>query len=137
MAEGILRHKAAISGVDIETDSAGTSDFHIGESPDDRAIKNMLRNGINISDLRARQLKKSDFDRFDLIYVMDGMNYENTIAQAGTAAQKDKVKLILEESHPGTQRVVPDPYFGGDEGFQRVYEMLDEACERIIKRING
>jgi protein-tyrosine phosphatase len=137
MAEGILRHKIAELGLDIITDSAGTSNFHIGEGPDHRAVKNMNRNGIDISDLRARQLKKSDFEQFDLIYVMDRSNFQNALDIARTDSHKAKVRMILDEIQPGSEREVPDPYFGGDEGFQRVYEMLDKACDKIIERLHG
>ncbi len=137
MAEGVLRHKIALSGKDAIIDSAGTSNYHIGQSPDHRAVLNMKKNGINISNLKARQLKKSDLDHFDMIYVMDRMNLKNTLALADTAIQMNKVKLILDELGAGIEREVPDPYFGGDEGFQQVFEMLDQACDKIIARIDG
>jgi len=88
-------------------------------------------NDIDISDLRARQFKKDDFDKFDRIYVMDESNYENVVALATKSEQKEKVKLILNESFPGSDKEVPDPYFGGDTGFQHVIDLLSQAIDKI------
>lgn len=137
MAEGILRHQAQLRGLQIETDSAGTGNYHIGEAPDRRAQAAMLRKGIQIHDLRARQLHPSDFDRFDAIYTMDRSNYNNTLALARTEAHRKKVKPILDELFPGEHREVPDPYFGGDSGFDAVYQMLHDACERILDQLHA
>lgn len=135
VAEGILRHKLIEKNIQgIETDSAGTSAYHIGEAPDSRMLKAARQNGIDISDLRARQFISEDFGRFDLIFAMDTSNYDNIIALAGSEEEKAKVKLILDEFYPGEEMEVPDPYFGGDAGFQHVIDLLDEAIECIIEK---
>lgn len=137
MAEGILRTKAEKHGVDLEIDSAGTGDYHIGEAPDPRAQENMEKNGYNISYLRARQFEAEDFSKYDKIFVMDKSNYENVVGLARSNDEKGKVDLFLNTSHPGENRVVPDPYFGGEDGFQHVHEMLDQAAEAFLIDLNG
>lgn len=136
MAHGILRAKAEERKIRLEVDSAGTGDYHIGEAPDTRAQANMRKNGYEISDLRARQFEVSDFNRFDRIFVMDKMNYDNVIALAATNEEMEKVDLFLNMSHPGQNLVVPDPYFGGDEGFQQVHEMLEQAVDAFLAELN-
>ena len=136
MAEGILRSKAAERGVSLEIDSCGTADYHVGESPDKRAVSCMKDNGIDISSLRGRQFGKEDFDNYDRIFVMDKENYKNVMDLAPTNEHKGKVDLYLNLSHPGENRVVPDPWFGGPEGFDHVYEMLSEAANAFLIEIN-
>ncbi len=137
MADGIMRSKVEQLGLEVEIDSAGTSDYHLGEGPDERAVANMAQNGLDISMLRARQFGVSDYDNFDLIYVMDESNYKNVIALARNEADKKKVDLYMNLSHPGENINVPDPYFGGDAGFQHVYEMLSQSADILIEKING
>jgi len=132
IAEGILRQKAIEQGLSIVTDSAGTSNYHIGNPPDPRMIRAASKNGIDISDLRARQFVTSDYDRFDLIYAMDESNYENMLRLAKTEEERSKVKLILNEVHPHANNEVPDPYFGGDQGFQHVIDLLNAAVDKLI-----
>lgn len=135
IAEGILRHKLKSQGIThVETDSAGTSSFHVGEAPDRRMRATAIQNGVDIEDLRARQFVPADFDRFDLIYAMDQSNYNNIIALAQTEDEKNKVRLILNEIEPEANKAVPDPYYGGDEGFQHVFDLLDEATNVIIEK---
>lgn len=134
IAEGILRQKAKEQGLHVQTDSAGTSSFHIGEAPDRRMRATAKSNGVDIDDLRARQFIPADFDRFDIIYAMDQSNYNNIISLAETDEEKEKVKLILNEINPGANQAVPDPYYGGDEGFQHVFDLLDEATDVIIDK---
>lgn len=135
MAEGIIRDKADEKGIEIETDSAGTGDYHIGEGPDKRAVAAMKKHGHDITDLRARQFKVSDYDEFDVIYAMDASNFDNILKLARNDDDRGKVKLILNESQPNRDMEVPDPYFGGDAGFENVYKMLDAACEVILERL--
>jgi len=135
MAEGIIRDKAKEKGIEIETDSAGTGDYHVGESPDKRAVDAMKKHNHDITDLRARQFDLSDFGKFDVVYAMDISNYDNIMALARNDDDRDKVRLILNESQPNRGMEVPDPYFGGDPGFENVYQMLDAACEVILERI--
>jgi protein-tyrosine phosphatase len=141
VAEGILRAKAVAKKLPVKTDSAGTSDYHIGESPDERSSENSKRNGIDISDLRARQFVRADLDKFDRIYVMDAGNLRDVKAIGKNHPHLHKVKMILEEINPGKAQPVPDPYFGGADGFQLVFDLLDKACEKIVsdleKEISG
>lgn len=137
LAEGILRKKAEEHALPLKIDSAGTSNFHIGENPDIRTIKNALKNGVDVSMLVARQFKKQDFEEFDIIYTMDQSNYTNVIALAEHDAHINKVRMILNELYPEKNMPVPDPYFGGKEGFQHVFELLDAACNKIIEKIKN
>ena len=132
MAEGILRSKAQQQGLNIQVDSAGTANFHVGESPDIRAIKTAKQFGVDISGLRGRQFIESDFDQFDHIFVMDGSNKENVLKLARNESDRKKVKLFLELTNDYALKDVPDPWFGGDEGFVEVFEMLENACENFL-----
>ena len=129
LAEGILAAKC--ENLPVVVDSAGTSAYHIGHQPDPRSQHIATLNGINIGDQRARELMCSDLETFDLIYAMDSSNYTNILKLAKNEDDKKKVRLILNESNPGQNRAVPDPYFGGDQGFETVYNLLDDACEVI------
>lgn len=133
LAEAILREKAEANSLDIEIDSCGTGDYHIGEAPDERSQANALKNGVDISYLRARQFKAADFENFDRIYVMDQSNYDNVAKVSSHSEQMKKVELILNTLNPGSNEPVPDPYFGGEAGFQRVFELLDAACDKIVE----
>ena len=133
IAEGILKSKLDANFI---VESAGTAAYHVGNKPDPRSIAVARQNGLNITNQRARKFNKEDFEEFDIIYAMDNSNYQNIIALAENDQQKDKVKLILNESFPEKNLDVPDPYYGGEKGFENVYNMLDNACEIIAKRIN-
>jgi len=135
LAEGVMRQKAAERNIELTLDSCGTSSYHIGEPPDPRSIDNARRNGVDISDLRARQFSVEDFQRFDRIYVMDESNYDDVIRHAVKPEYKNKVRMILNELHPGSNQPVPDPYFGGDAGFQHVFELLNATCDKILDEI--
>ncbi|MCB9184738.1 MAG: low molecular weight phosphotyrosine protein phosphatase [Flavobacteriales bacterium] len=137
MAEGVLRHLAEERGIAIETDSAGTGDYHVGEAPDARAQAAMLRRGLDISDLRARQFVQADFDRFDLLLAMDAENLRNMRRLAPSPEHASKAMLIMEHAPAHALREVPDPYFGGDEGFDAVYDMLTLACGNLLDRVHG
>ncbi len=136
MAEGILCDLAEEKGVDVEISSAGTNNMHTGDHPDPRAIAEMKKRGHDISQFKARQFDASDFSVYDKIYVMDESNYENVMALATNDAEKKKVDLFLNIAHPGENRDVPDPYFGGDEGFGKTYEMLHQSAEVLISRLH-
>lgn len=133
LAEGIL--KAKTNHLDVVVDSAGTAAYHIGEQPDIRSIAIAKKYGVDLTDQRARQFCTNDFDDFDKIYAMDTSNYSNIISLARNESDKNKVDLILNEVNPHSFQSVPDPYYGGDNGFQDVYDMLDEACDRIVEKI--
>jgi protein-tyrosine phosphatase len=131
LAEGILRNKIEKLGMDVRIDSAGTSNYHTGQCPDERTIANAKKHGIDLSPLRARQFRTEDYNTFDHIFVMDASNYADVIALARNENDKKKVELILDRVHPGSGMSVPDPYFGGEQGFENVYILLDNACEEI------
>lgn len=133
LAEGILAHKARALGLDWVVDSAGTSGYHAGELPDMRSIETAKAHGIDITNQRSRQLVAADLDTFDKIYVMDSSNYQNVARLAQTDAQRQKIDLVMNASFPHQNIAVPDPYYGGNDGFERVYQMLDQACNTIIQ----
>lgn len=135
MAEGILKHKAKELGIDMVVDSAGTSRFHEGERPDPRAIAEMAANGIDISDQRSRPFTVADFDRFDHILVMDTSNRTNVLNMARSEADRQKVSLILDHGNAVKGHSVPDPYY--DDGFGRVFELLDYACGAFLEGLEG
>lgn len=127
LAEGILRSKLS---EEFHIDSAGTGDWHVGNCPDKRSISVAKKYGIDISAQRARQFNPKDFDEFDLIYVMEESNFEDVISMAKSEIHKSKVQLILGDKN------VPDPYYGGDEGFENVYKMLEEVAVQIATKIS-
>ena len=133
LAEGILASKLPKDNFIV--DSAGTGSWHIGHSPDKRSIAIAQLNGLCIDNQKGRQFKTSDFDKFDYIYVMDNSNYGNVINLAQTEEHKNKVHLILNELFPGENVDVPDPYFGMTNGFETVYQMLDEVTDIIAKKL--
>ena len=133
LAEGILQSKLPKDKFIV--DSAGTGGWHAGEKPDKRSISTARDRGLDISNQRARQFKISDFDTFDYIYVMDMSNYKNVLALSQNDNHKQKVKLILNELFPNENVEVPDPYYGGQDGFEQVYDMLDKACDVIVEKL--
>ena len=133
LAEGILKSK--LSSDNFYVDSAGTANYHTGELPDIRSIQIAQKYQIDISDQRGRQFNVKDFDVFDHIYVMDRTNYRNVISLARNNNDKRKVKLILKELYPEENLDVPDPYYGGHDGFQNVFDLLDKACEIIADKL--
>ncbi|TMM28623.1 low molecular weight phosphotyrosine protein phosphatase [Polaribacter aestuariivivens] len=133
LAEGILQSK--INSNQILVDSAGTAAYHVGNLPDERSINVAKKYGIDITNQKARKFTVKDFDTFDIIYAMDTSNFTNIISLARNKKDEQKVKMILNESHPTENLSVPDPYYGGNQGFENVFKMLDEACEIIAKRI--
>lgn len=132
LAEGILKSKV---GKDVIVDSAGTAGYHIGSLPDKRSIEVAKLNDVDITDQRARKVSTSDFEEYDFIYAMDEENYNNLIDMAKNEDQRNKVKMIMNELHPKENIDVPDPYYGGDHGFQHVYKMLDEATDIILEKL--
>ena len=119
---------------DYFVDSAGTSSYHIGSPPDPRSVKVAQDNGIDISHQSARQFQPSDFTKFDHIFVMDRQNLRDLIAKAKGQDDIDKVRLICEAAGMG-MRAVPDPYYGDDEGFQKVFNLIKIACHRIAEEL--
>jgi len=132
LAEGILREKT--KHLDLTIDSAGTAGYHIGKSPDPRSLAIAKKHNINISKLKARQFSRIDFDNFDTIYAMDINNLSHLISLSSNAQERNKIRLILNEIDPKNHDSVPDPYYD-DNGFKKVYNMLNEACEKIAIKI--
>jgi len=133
LAEGILQSKLPADKFTV--DSAGTGNWHAGQGPDHRSVATAKNRGLDISCQKARQIKVSDFTEFDHIYVMDSSNLRDVQQLAPNASAKAKVKLMMDEIFPGQKIDVPDPYFGGPEGFDNVYDMLDEACEMVAAKL--
>ena len=133
LAEGILAHKT--KHLNFEVDSAGTAAYHVGKLPDSRSIEIAEKYNIDLSQQRARQFSRADFDAFDIIYAMDTNNYAHLISLASSEAERNKIKLILNQINPNACQSVPDPYYGGKNGFQETYNMLDKACNKIIQNI--
>jgi len=135
LAEGILKSK--VDSDLVYVDSAGTGGWHIGELPDARSIDVARVNGLDISDQKCRKFIEQDFDDFDWIYVMDKSNLSDVLAMADSPLKQSKVIMILNELEPGANEEVPDPYYGGANGFQHVFGLLDDACELISNRLNN
>ena len=133
LAEGILSIKG--KHLNLEVDSAGTAAYHIGKQPDIRSIEIANKYTIDLNQQRARQFSRADFDKFDIIYAMDTNNYAHLISLASTETERNKIRMILNEINPKAYQSVPDPYYGGENGFQDIYNMLDKACEKIIQNI--
>ncbi|WP_408047306.1 low molecular weight protein-tyrosine-phosphatase [Tenacibaculum crassostreae] len=135
LAEGILQSKLASDKFYV--DSAGTAGYHVGELPDRRSIEVAKKYGIDITNQRSRKFIKEDFDKFDVIFAMDKSNYDDIITMSENNTQREKVKMILNELYPKENMSVPDPYYGGDQGFENVYQMLDEACSIIASKLEN
>ena len=133
LAEGILASK--LPKQKFIVDSAGTGAYHIGKQPDKRSIQTAEKNGLDITCQRARQFSTKDFDTYDYIFVMDSSNYSDVIQLAKNEAHKQKVELILNHLFPGENVDVPDPYFGLQNGFDMVYEMLNQTCDIIAQKL--
>jgi len=133
LAEGILQSK--VDPTKVFVDSAGTGGYHVGHLPDQRSIDVAFKNGLDITRQRCRKFSVDDFDVFTYIYVMDHSNYDNIIKLARNESDIKKVHLILNESFPGMNKEVPDPYYGGTNGFDHVYNLLDNACNFIAEKL--
>ena len=136
-AEGVFRHKLRASGLEgrIEVDSAGTGDWHVGKAPDSRTRQAAQRRGYDLGALRGRQVSAGDFARFDLILAMDSSNLQHLqrMRPANSAAELDlflrRYGLALSE--------VPDPYYGGEEGFEQVLDLIEQACDALLVELRG
>lgn len=137
LAEGILQHKAKQAGLNWEIDSAGTNGYHTGEAPHELSQKVARLNGIEICDQRARRFVKDDFDRFDIIYAMADDVLHDMKRIAKEKFDEKKARLFLDELHPGKNMSVPDPWYGPEPGYHEVFELIDRACEVIIKKYAG
>ncbi len=134
LAEGILQSK--INPEKVFVDSAGTAAYHVGNAPDERSIQVAEKYGIDLTNQRARKFTAKDFSNFDYIFAMDESNYDNILALANSKEDEAKVRLIRNETRPNKNLSVPDPYYGGKEGFENVYQMLNEACNVIATKLS-
>jgi protein-tyrosine phosphatase len=129
-AEGILRHLARQGGVAVHVESAGTHDYHAGEPPDERAQHHATRRGYDLSAQRARQVTARDFEEFELIVAMD-RGHLRVLERICPTRHRGKLRLLV------AGRDVPDPYYGGAEGFERVLDMIEAACRGLIEDIRA
>ena len=133
IAEGVLRHKVKQYGLNWTIDSAGTESYHIGEAPHRLSQKVCKEHGIDISQQRAREFTFSDFISYDKIYAMAGDVYTEIKLIGGPLADMSKVDYFMNELHKAKNEPVPDPYYGQEDGFVKVYELIDRGCDAIIK----
>lgn len=133
LAEGIFLHKARERGIhdEFEVDSAGTGGWHVGDPPDHRSIEVAEANGVRLVS-RARQVKRRDFAEFDLLMCMDD---ENARALAHMGCPSEKIKLLMEYHDDSPHDEVPDPYYGGRDGFRLMHELIDRAVEQLLNRM--
>ncbi len=136
-AEGVFRRKVEEAGLEhaIEIDSAGTHSYHVGEAPDPRAREAAARRGIDLSPLRARQARPVDFERFDYILAMDRDNYRGLEYLSEQASGDGRLRLFLEFARRFDEDEVPDPYYGGDQGFEHVLDLIEDASEGFIEHL--
>lgn len=134
LAEGILQSK--VDPKMVLVDSAGTAGYHINSQPDVRSIAVARKYGIDITHQRCRKFTVQDFNEFDRIYVMDHSNYDNVVAISHNELEKAKVRLLL-SAGDSNRKEVPDPYYGGEDGFEAVFQMIDSACDTIAAELNS
>jgi protein-tyrosine phosphatase len=136
MAEGVFKHHVKQAGLDgrISTDSAGTHDYHVGEPPDPRAQRAARRRGYDLSVLRARQVNPGDFSSFDYVLAMDELNLR-LLERLCPSQHAHKLKLFMEFSSGPALREVPDPYYGGEQGFERVLDMVEQAAQELLRHL--
>ena len=127
LAEGILKNK--LPKKNFRVDSAGTSGYHIGKAPDIRSVEIAAKNGIDISNQKARKFTTDDFDRFDKIFAMDLRNLNHIKQMANTLEDSKKVSLLLGNDQ------VPDPYYGNKDSFIKIYHIIDRACEELSDKL--
>lgn len=135
-AEGVFRALVQREGLDqeIETDSAGTAAYHVGEPPDERAQQAAKRRGVDLSDLRARQSVSADFDDFDYVLAMDRANYRNLKAIC-PADRKDRLFMFMDFAADAGRHEVPDPYYGGSNGFEDVLDLVEATSQGLLDHI--
>ncbi|PIE51050.1 MAG: protein-tyrosine-phosphatase [Flavobacteriales bacterium] len=134
LAEGIMKEKMKTQFEDFQVDSAGTISLHQGSLPDARSIKTAFQHGIDIENQRSRPITQNDLKDFDYIFCMDKNNYRDVMELAETETQKAKIHLFLEfANQQGAE--VPDPYYGGADGFEKVYQMLDKAADIVVEKL--
>ncbi|MBM3359604.1 MAG: low molecular weight phosphotyrosine protein phosphatase [Betaproteobacteria bacterium] len=136
MAEGVFRHYTAQAGLDarVVADSAGTHDYHIGEPPDPRAQRAASRRGYDLSTLRGRQVSRRDFSEFDYLLAMDEVNF-GELKRLCPAEHAHKLRLLMDYAAEPAAREVPDPYYGGPQGFERVLDLVEQAAQGLLRHL--
>jgi len=129
-AEGVLRRLAEMENVKIHVESRGTHDYHVGDPPDERAQEHAKRRGYDLSAQRAKQLGKRDFEEFDLVLAMD-RGHLRILQRLCPQQHARKVRLFLQEAD------VPDPYYGGPEGFEQVLDLVEAACRGLLDEMRA
>ncbi len=137
-ADGVMRHLVREAGLEgrVRVDSAGTIDYHVGEPPDERAQAHARRRGYELSTLRARQVTDGDFETFDLILAMD-RGHLRTLQELAPAEHRHKMRLFMEYATTRKRDEVPDPYFGGAAGFERVLDMIEDAARGLLEDLRA
>lgn len=135
-AEGVFRHVLASQApeLQIEIDSAGTHDYHVGSPPDRRSVAAARRRGIDLSSLRARTVAAEDFTHYDLILAMDEDNLSE-LRRRAPASYHQRIRLMMEFAPQAASRFVPDPYYGGAQGFEEVLDLLEEAAQGLVAEL--
>ena len=134
LAEGILQQKLDPSKIQVA--SAGTAGYHVGNPPDPRSIAVALQNGIDIRSQRCAKFSTADFATYDRIYAMDHSNYKNIVHLSSTDAERNKVRLLLDVLADGPEEV-PDPYYDSEEGFEKVFHLIQDACTIIAAELSA
>lgn len=134
IAEGVLSRKASKYGLKWTVDSAGTESYHIGEAPHRFSQKICRTNGIDISGQVARRFVADDFENYDIIYAMADDVYKEIKRIGGGKAIMSKVDYFLNESMPGSNASVPDPWYGEEDGYKEVFELIDKTCDEIVMK---
>jgi protein-tyrosine phosphatase len=134
IAEGVLQHKADLKGLGWVVESAGTESYHIGEPPHRLSQKICIENGIDISHQRARKFTRADVGRYDLIYAMAEDVLREIQLSTSSVGSDTHIRLFLEELNPGMSESVPDPYYGGEDGYHHVFDLVNRTCDAIIDR---
>ncbi|MBK1674017.1 phosphotyrosine protein phosphatase [Ectothiorhodospira shaposhnikovii] len=136
LAQGVFEHHLARAGLSdvIHVDSAGTHAYHVGEPPDERARRTAQARGIDLSAQRARRMEREDLDRFDYVLVMDRDNLES-VRRMGEARSGVRLSLLMEFGEGWSEKEVPDPYYGGSTGFERVMDMVEDAALGLLNHI--
>ena len=136
MAEGVFKHYVAQAGLaeKIASDSAGTHDYHVGDPPDPRAQAAARRRGYDLSGLRGRQVGRGDFGEFDYVLAMDEMNLR-LLGQVCPPEHAHKLKLLMEFGADPSIREVPDPYYGGTQGFERVLDLVEQGTRGLLRHL--
>lgn len=135
-AEGVFRQVLSRRAPEltVHIDSAGTHGYHVGEPPDRRAVSAAARRGIDLSELRAREVRTADFSEFDLILAMDEDNL-NELKGRAAPAYRERIRLMMSYAPQAARSAVPDPYYGGPQGFEEVLDLLEEAAEGLLQEL--